>query len=345
MHIGVFGAGVIGGYLGVCLASTGATVTLLTRPGRPAPDQTWVAYLSEKKLRRPLSQVRITHDADDLAGVDLCLVTVKAYDTEQAAAALAATLPATTPIVSFQNGLDTAARLAAQLGGTRVATGVVGFNVVRSPGSFRRTTPGTLFVGRLDGAYESQLRELARRFAIAGQPLQLRNDMERVVAGKLLLNLNNGVCAATGLSILDSLRSRDARWLFAECLKEGLRVFRAHQIRPARVTYVGPRALAYALGLPSVAFRKLAPLVAGVERTARSSTLLDLEHGKPTEIDVLNGALVNLAHRARMSAPVNHAITTAVHRLETQGRAGRALEFTHAAALRAELDPRAGSPS
>src|SRR5690606_11065049 len=85
-------------------------------------------------------------------------------------------------------------------------------------------------------------------------PLALRRDIAQVAASKLLVNLNNGVGAATGLSVRDALRSEDARRCFSLCMTEGLRVLRAAGIRPSMVYGLPPALFAMALRLPNAIF-------------------------------------------------------------------------------------------
>src|SRR5690606_3121227 len=99
------------------------------------------------------------------------------------------------------------------------------------------------------------------------------------------------ICAATGLSISESLRSRDARWCFARCLREGIEVMRAAGLKPARVTVVPPRLIAALMVLPDEVVLRVARAIVDVDPRARSSTLQDLDRGRLTEIDELNGAI------------------------------------------------------
>src|SRR5690606_32298102 len=130
-----------------------------------------------------------------------------------------------------------------------------------------------------------------------GERLELRRDIEAVMAGKLLLNLNNGICAATGLGVADSLADADARWCFSRCIREALSVMRRAGITPARVAPLPASWIAWALLLPDALVMPIARRMVGVLPSARSSTLQDLDRGRPTEIDELNGTVVWLAER------------------------------------------------
>jgi 2-dehydropantoate 2-reductase len=337
VRVGIHGAGLIGSYLGLCLASQGVEVLLVVRPGQVGQMRRRAAYPSPARRLVATRPPVETDDPRELAAVDVCLVTVKARDTRAVAETLATVLPPSTPVVSFQNGIRPAEELREYLGATRVAAGVVACNVVERDGDFVRSTAGDLYAARLEGGPGRTLERLSRHFAAAGQRLHLVEDVEPVVLGKLLVNLVNGVAAATGLPLAELLASRDARWLYAAAVEEGLAVVTRLGRRPARVTALPPRWLPHALRLPDPVLRALAPRLSGVVPGARSSTLVDLDRGRPTEIDDLNGAIVALGSTHAVLTPVNSLLTRTVHRIESALRAGEPACFVAAADLKREL--------
>ncbi len=335
MRIGVLGAGAIGGYVGVRLAAAGAETVLVGR--RPMVEQaaSLVAIDVQGHAHRPHARVEATDDVRARAEGDACLVTVKSRDTAEAGRELDGVLAPGCVVVSLQNGLENARVLRSHLGAREVLAGIVGYNVVReSPVRFRQASSGKLIIER-GGA---RARELSRWLRRAGQHVEARRDVERILAGKLLLNLNNGIGAATGLGIAASLRDADARWCFAECLREGARVMRRAGIRPARVAPLGPRTIAAALALPNAIVLRMARALIAVDEAARSSTLQDLERGKPTEIDELNGAVVRIAERDGRDAPINRSITELVHAREDEAARGEPLRFVAPSALRRDIE-------
>lgn len=335
MRIGIHGAGAIGGYVGVKLSSAGLPVVMIARKSLVDAADELECTDVRGRVARPARDLEVTEDVRALRAVDLCLVSVKCVDTEAAARALDGVLPAGCAVVSLQNGLGSAATLRDVLGrGREVAGGVVGFNVYREgAGRFRQATSGAILVGRT-----ARSGELARALESVGERAEVRDDIEDVMAGKLLLNLNNGVCAATGLGIAASLRDRDARWVFARCIDEGLRVLAAAGLRPARVAPLGPRAIARLMSLPDAVVHRMARLLIRVDEQARSSTLQDLERGHRTEIDELNGAIARLAERTGRPAPANRVVTERVRELERAAAAGEPLRHVSARALREAVE-------
>ncbi len=318
MKVGIYGAGAIGGYLGVLLSSQGLPVVMLGRQSLLALEGTLQSRNIAGKLYNPGGDLRLTTDPRELADVDICLVSVKSRHTEQAAQTLAPLLAPGTPVCSLQNGLRNGRLLrAGGLEGARA--GMVGFNVFRQDGVFVQATSGPTTIDSRPGPHLERLERLKSALEATGEEVELRADIEAVQAGKLLLNLNNGICAMAGVSVAASLRSRLLRRSFAACIKEGMAVYKAAGIPTVRVGKLAPGLIVPLLALPNAIVLRVAPSLVAIDEAARSSTLQDLEAGKPTEVDALNGELVALAQQAGCAAPVNAWVVREIRRLESAG--------------------------
>jgi len=338
LRVGVLGAGAIGGYLGVRLAAAGTAVALVGRRALVEQRARLHAIALDGAELRPAVALEVGEDPALLARADVALVTVKSQATAEAAEIVHRHASADATVVSFQNGLRNAAALREVLG-PRVVAGMVSFNVVREQAGarLRQATRGPLVAGVGAGPHAARMVALAERFSAAALPLQLHAAIDDVLAGKLLLNLNNGICAATGLPIAASLRSRDARWCLSRCVLEGLAVLRAAGYRPRSVIGLPPAIIARALRLPDAILLRVAKTLVSADPSARSSTLQDLDAGKPTEIDELNGAIVALARAHGRAAPANATVAEIVRSLE--GRTPP-LPFVEPAALRRRVAER-----
>jgi len=307
--IGIFGAGAIGGYLGVRLAAGGAPVRMVARASMVAE----LGGLEAKDLEGEYAGGGPLEAAEDpavLADVKICFVTVKARDSASAGRILGDVLPSDAVIVSLQNGLRNPAVMH-EASGRRVLAGMVAFNVVKEGLRFRKLTSGPVAIEACEEA-----RALAPVFDAAGELYEVREDIRAIQAGKLLLNLNNGVCAATGLRVLDSLLDRDSRMVFAECVREGRAAFKAAGMPVASFGPMTPALVEHGLRLPTFLFTRVARKMMTIDPEARSSTLQDLDRGKPTEIDELNGEIVRTANEVGTHAPANAFVVEQVHRLE-----------------------------
>ena len=318
MKVGIFGAGAIGASVGIRLSAAGVPVAMVARPSLVKVRDQLVSRGLDGTEHRPGPDLVLDEDPAILGDVDLCLLTVKSRDTSAAATTLGAVLPEHTAVLSLQNGLRNPQRLRDALPHA-VAGGMVSYNVVRpEPGRFVQATKGPILVGALTGAAGEHLTNLARAAASVGIPLDVRGDIDDVMAGKLLLNLNNGVCAVTGVTIAQSLQQRTLRWCFARLMREGLAVLRAAGLRPRSIVGLPPGAIARLLTLPNAIVLRVAKSLVAVDPAAKSSTLQDLEAGKPTEIDDLCGEIVARAAEAGVAAPANALVTETVHALEGQ---------------------------
>jgi 2-dehydropantoate 2-reductase len=336
LRIAIVGSGNVGGYLGVALGAGGAHVWMLYRTGRAEGDSA-ACVIDRRGAAIPRgSNVVLTEDPGCLDGAELCLVCVKAHQTP-GAVELLRDRRGPRWIVSLQNGLESAEALREVLG-PRVLAGVVTFNVTRdASGTRRQANRGGVVVDDRPEA-RGDLGRFATALRAPGVPVALRPDIDRVRAHKLLLNLNNGVCAATGLSVSEVLADRDARWCVAACLREGDRIVRAAGYAPARVGLLSARGIARIMALPGALLTLGGRLTGMASAATRPSTLQDLDRGRPTEIEALNGAIVRMAQRVGRRAPANAAVTETVHAHERAVVAGERPRYPSPRVLRKRME-------
>ncbi|MBL1082675.1 2-dehydropantoate 2-reductase [Streptomyces actinomycinicus] len=312
----VLGAGSIGCHLGGHLVAAGYDVTFIGRSG--AMDVLRERGLTLSTSARP--PVHLTPDRLTLAtgpeaaaGADFVLVTVKTAGTGAAAEDLAPHLAPGAVAVSFQNGLHNPATLRAALPGHTVLAGMVPYNVVQTePGTVHQGMPGRLMTEPDDTLFAA-LRE-------AGLAVEPRTDMSEVQHAKLLMNLNNAVNALSGLPLRDQLGQRAYRRCLALCQREALAAYRAAGITPARLGPTAPAVTPYVLGLPDAFFRRVAAATLRMDAHARSSMWEDLQRGRRTEIESLQGEIVALAAAHGRTAPANARLVELVHQAESAPR-------------------------
>ncbi len=344
--IGVVGPGAIGGAFALRLAAAGEAVRVVGRRDTAARLERLQVTLPDGRVLRASAGLVAGDDVELLADVGLCLVAVQSAATAAVGVALAEVLPPDAVVVSLQNGLRNVERLRDAAPGVAVAQGIVSFNVAR-PGDDRlqQATEGPLYLEALVGEPGARIAALRAALEVTGLPVRVRDDIARVAAAKLLINLNNGVGAATGLGIVDTLRDQDARRCFAACVREGNRALRATGPRPGHMYGVPASLLGNLLALPDWIVLPLARRLTRMDPAARSSTLQALERGRPTELDDLNGDVVRRARAAGLEAPANAVVCEAVRAHERRVAAGQRPDFPTPAALRAAIDARrAGEP-
>ncbi len=313
--IAVFGAGAIGCWVGGKLATGGADITLVGR-ARIMGELADGLVVSELAGAPVTARVTASTEASAAAAAELVLVTVKSAQTAEAATALDRVLPDGAIVVSLQNGVRNADVLRAGLPRCRVLAAMVPFNVIRRGlGAYHRASAGAL---RIEDAPAAQPMVDACR--AAGLALERRADMPAVQWGKLVMNLNNAINALAGVPLAAELAQRAYRRCLAAAQAEALDLLAAARIDVARLTMIPPRWMPKLLAIPDRVFARLLPVVVPIDAHARSSMWDDLEAGRPTEIDHLQGEVVTLAERLGRAAPINAALVRLVRAAETGGR-------------------------
>ena len=262
------------------------------------------------------STPRLATDASAVAGADLVLVTVKSAATADAARELAPHLGPKTVVVSLQNGVRNARVLRDALPGHTVLAGMVPFNVIRrEPGLYHRASAGTIMFESLDAA--APLSEACLK---ADLPFELRDDMPGVQWAKLVLNLNNSINALSGRPLAEELSSHDYRMCLAAAQQEAIELIRAAGEPLARITPLPTRWIPGLLRWPDSIFRLLGGRIVAIDPSARSSMWDDLERGRPTEVDHINGEIVALADRLGRDAPINRNLIGLIKEAERGGK-------------------------
>jgi 2-dehydropantoate 2-reductase len=308
----VMGAGTIGCYLGGCLQAAGVPVVLVGRPRVLDALRTHgltVSDLDGGSQHIDAAALQLHERMPTGIQPRLVLLAVKSGATAEAAATLAAALPAGTPVVSMQNGLSNALVGRGAAPSLRWLAGMVPYNVAEiGPGHYHRGTTGTL-AAQDDPA----LRALAADFARAGLPLQLHADLRAVQWGKLLLNLNNPVNALSGLPLRAQLMDRGYRLCLGALQTEALGLLKQAGIAPAQVGALPAHRIPQLLRLPTPLFKLIAARMLRIDPKARSSMADDLAAGRTTEIDALCGEVVRLAESLGRTAPRNARMVAAVN--------------------------------
>lgn len=228
---------------------------------------------------------------------DLALVTVKAFDTEAAARDLAdCDLDA---VCSLQNGLGNEEVLAAHLDGVLAGTCTYGARLVE-PGRVECTGIGEIALGAPDGGDSARAGRVGRALRAAGIETAVADDMPRRRWEKLAINA--GINPTTALARVPNgaLNNGPLAGIAREAARETARVAREQGVD------LGDEAA-------------VAALDGVVEATAAntSSMLQDVAAGRRTEIDAINGAVLD---RAGRPVPMNRALAGLVRAWEAGDR-------------------------
>jgi 2-dehydropantoate 2-reductase len=310
--VAVLGAGAVGCYFGAMLARAGVDVTLIGRPVHvdaiARDGVTVVRADGEWKVG-----VRADTGVAGAREADVVLVTVKTPDSTQAARELAPHLRSDARIVSLQNGVDNAERIADVLPHPVYAAVVYVGAYMDGPGRVRHTGRGDLVIGvaralASRGDSGGDLAGIAAMFEAAGVGCPVSHDIEAALWTKLTLN-----CAFNAISALGHSRygvmaaSAPVRAVMEDAVRETVAVARADGVTLDADALVD-------------ATWKLADAMAG----QYSSTAQDVQRGKPTEIDALNGFVVQRGSALGVATPVNRTLHALVKLREAAAAAPQA---------------------
>ncbi|GEM_PF-665003 len=326
----IIGGGAVGSLLAALLSRAGGPVELVVRPRSLGVFSPGIKVVTGTERFVAAVPAR-TEPSLDAA---LIVVAVKLPDLDSACAIVAAHLrkldssgqtgvSARPSVLLLQNGLDAADRASRVLPEATLLSGVVELGATSlAPGEVTYAIPGHLVIGAPSGGRTSSARMAAELLRPAA-PVRISGDIRSAQRLKLLVNLNNGATAATGLTVQQLYARPAGIQLSLQLMREGRTAFDAAGLSLGS----SPRSLLLRslLRLPSpiamAAFRQ-----AG-RRLARrfpvyGSTLQSLLRGRGTEIQDLNGAIDRLGRESGVATPANHLVTTTVNSIELAVLAG-----------------------
>ncbi|MDY6876635.1 MAG: 2-dehydropantoate 2-reductase [Chloroflexota bacterium] len=300
MRIAIVGAGAMGSLVGGALSAV-AEVTLLD------PWAEHIATMQHDGLRiveldgrETTVSVTATTDPAAVPKVDLAIIFVKAYATRQASQWTSRFLTPTGLALTLQNGVGNDEVMAEALGADRVVAGVTSHGAtLLGPGQVRHAGKGpTHFATRPEIA--ERLSDVVTVFEQAGFEVHISDNLESLVWGKLIINVGiNGLAAILRVPNGQLVEIPAASALMAQAVAEAEAVCQAKSIS---LPYDDP------LGRVQK--------VAHATASNRASMLQDVLRGAPTEIGVINEAIVREGKRLGIPTPINEFIVTTIRAIE-----------------------------
>jgi 2-dehydropantoate 2-reductase len=289
MRIAIMGAGAMGSLFGAHLAEAGHDVLLVD------VDRTVVAAVEADGVRIGDRVVRapITADPSGRGTYDAILVLVKTYDTAAAAELAAPLVGPGTVVATLQNGIGGADVLREEFGPERVLAGVTyqGATVL-APGRIRHHMHGETFLGDDIAA----AAPLAAALTGGGQPTHALDPVAPRIWKKLTNNcMGNCTSALTGMS--GGQMAGD----------DGILALQRAIATEAVAVAAG---LGHDLDLEDCVHTNTSVLASSGD--GRPSMLQDVEAGRRTEIETLNGAIVRHGDALGIDVPVNRAMVALV---------------------------------
>ena len=289
------GAGAVGCYYGAMLARAGHKVTLIGRPHHVQTMQRSGLRLQTNAFDEHVP-VQASTEPDAVRGAELVLFSVKSTDTEAAGKALAPYVERDAAILTLQNGVDNAERLAATLGREVIPAVVYVAVEMAGAGHVRHHGRGELLIGRGDAS-----QAIAAAFGAAGVPVEISDNVARALWAKLIVNCTyNALSAITQLPYGRLVQSSGVTAVMSEVVDECLAVARACGVQVPEDMHG--------------AVCRIAQTMPG----QYSSTAQDLARQKKTEIEHLNGFVVRKGEALGVRTPVNCVLLALVQSLESK---------------------------
>jgi 2-dehydropantoate 2-reductase len=303
MKIAVLGAGAMGSVIGGLLAKAGNEVTLI-EVFKPTIDAINANGLRIEDKAGGVENIRLkaTDQPDAVGVVDLLLVFVKCYHTEAAVTNALPMVGSHTTVLSLQNGWGNGPRIAKIVGEGKLLLGVCYHSAtVVAPGHVLHAGKGMTFIGEMNGKMTERLARVANQFIGAGMEVTSTPSVLKEIWSKLALNVCTLPTSALLRFYAPQLVQHDAMLdLMRSLLREVVAVARAQGI---------------ALDFDE-RWEAITGLLKRCGPNAKSSMLQDVEKGRHTEIDVINGAIVEAGQRLSIATPYNDAMVKMTKSLE-----------------------------
>ena len=317
--IAIIGAGAIGGVTAAFMAEAGYDVEIVTKYPELASkiENQGILITGVKGTHRV--KMKAVPRVSDLSGPkDFVFIATKANDLENAARDVLPFIHDDSKVVSMQNGICEY-RLADIVGEKRTVGCVVGWGATMvEPGHLEMTSKGHFSIGYISREPDEKLLKIKTLLETV-VPVKISDDIIGELYSKLIINSSiTSLGAITGLYLGEMLSRSDIRAMFIQIMKEALDVAEAMDLKvppyDGRLDYYR---LVNIGGLWGKIYRYI--IIRGVGfkyRKLKSSSLQSLERGKPTEIDFLNGFIVQKGREFGVPTPLNEKIVKMIKEIE-----------------------------
>lgn len=318
MRLIIYGAGAIGSLFGAYLARAGNNMVLIGREAHVNQISRAGLKIVKSEGSFVISLPAVTRPSDiEYQPGDIIFLTTKSEDTEEAAATMAKHAPRDIPFFCFQNGVRNEETVSRNF--TNVYGGVLFFSgTYLKPGEIAYTQGERVGLGVYPYGINDTTQRVHEILKAAGFHAFLHQSIIAVKWSKLVINLGMAVNAITGLSGAEGMASKECREFIADLTDEGVKVMQAAGIEfadepgqpPASERGARLRAMSDSIPDPSIP----------EEMKHRPSTWQDiaLKRGK-TEVDFINGEVVELGKKLGIAAPLNSLLLRVVKEMTKEG--------------------------
>jgi 2-dehydropantoate 2-reductase len=299
------GAGALGTAFGGMLAAAGNDITLIGRERHMKPIRDRGLRISGIWGSHVVKTLNATSELTATDEPDVVLLTTKSFDTEAAIRELQPHIHADSVVISLQNGIGNEETIARYVGEDHTIGGTVitGFEIPE-PGEVNVTvTADTTKIGALDNKITPRLREIVAIFNDAGIPTDAVDNIQAHIWAKALYSAALNPLSAIFRVEYGRLANPHSFAIIGDIIYEAFEVAEAEGIKLFWTRAEDYQDFLLAKQIPQTA-------------NHHSSMLNDIEKGRQTEIDFLNGVFVALGKKHGIPTPVNETIVRVIKFLE-----------------------------
>lgn len=319
MRVAIYGAGSLGTILGAYISKAGAEIELINR------NKAHVEALKAKGATIvgtvQFCQPVVAYTPDEMSGqYDIIFLMTKQQHNHEVVNMLKEYLATDGVLVTFQNGLPEV-QIASILGEERVLGCTVAWGAtLQSPGVCELTSaPDALSfsLGAISNQRNKHFEKVKELLEKMGT-VDVEDNFIGTRWSKLLINAAfSGMSAVLGCTFGEAAQPRASRRIVQALIKECIDVCHAGNIRIEPVqgkdivkllNYTNSLKRAFSFFIIPIAIRKHAKL--------KASMLQDLEKGKLTEVDAINGAVSEYGRLVGCPTPMNDRVVEIIHKIE-----------------------------
>lgn len=307
MRIAIYGTGGVGSYFGGRLAQIGQDVSFIARNQNLATLRKQGLKVDSIAGDFSIARVKVTDKPAEVGIVDYVLCCVKAWQVPTAAKAMRSMVGPNTLVIPLQNGVEAPDQLCNELDAANVLGGLCGIIVFQAaPGHVKHSGANPLIrFGHLDQRPDPRVNALSEMMNhCSGVKSSIPDDVQVAMWQKfMLITPWSGLGAVSRAPIGVLLEQPETRELLTQGIEEVYQLGRAKKIN-----------------LSEDSVSKTIKTLESMPANSTTSMQRDLVKGRPSELDVQNGAVVRLAHELGLETPVNQYFLDSLRSLELRAR-------------------------
>jgi 2-dehydropantoate 2-reductase len=322
-NILVIGGGAIGGIVAAVLTQKGEQVIVVDSDKEHVKKMNQGLLITgHRELKIPVSSLT----ADEmLAGqyrhwADIVLLSVKGLFTEAALTAMLPVIKDGAPVVSMQNGVNEDT-IAAIVGEKRtIGCSITWGSTNVGPGHLMQTTEGGFIIGLWPTGKSRLIEDVADILGLAF-PTEISDNIIGDRWTKLLITASfTGVGTCAGLTYGGIIDNEAARKAAIATITETYHIGKALGVSFASINGISPEIFIASNRKEFEEASKILELGFAKHRAIQPSMWQDIEKGRKTEVDFVNGYVVTKAGQINRAAPINALVTRFIHEIEQGGK-------------------------